>query len=450
MGCTSSSAVARVGDIDVIPSVPEASRSDAYIPQKSASRSFHSQYALEEKLGQGCFGRVYACRKVGSGSEEGFAVKVTDLKEDKDEMRERVARQEAHILKRVGNLEHCCRFVESMSSGRFHYIVLERCSMPLGAALDGAPELTELGLAGLVRQMFAAAACVHSVDVVHRDLKPDNFLCSGPEMTVKLCDFGLAEVVRAGSPGVAGQFGTPPFMSPEIFRDNVAGTPTDVWSLGVSLYTLVVGQFPYVVHKPCKALMKAAVVSGVPEPSFQCVAQGVKLSEQLLGLLRDLLRRDPAERPTAAEALEHRWFSMESKVEEQRPLHSLKDAVKSAKQVGAFSVPSVASRSRQRAPDSMDLALQELQRRHRPQGQAGLDDEDRRSCSRDRASAVCRSPSGNSSATTRASSRAGSSNSAVRSSPSDGSSSTTRSRARESTSKVRSPPSRGIVTDYYL
>jgi serine/threonine protein kinase len=276
-------------------------------------------------------------------------------------------------------------------------------------------------------------------------------------MTVKLCDFGLADALRAGSLVVAGQFGTPPFMSPEISRDSMAGTPTDVWSLGVCLYTLVIGQFPYVVEKPCKKLMKAAIVSGVPEPSFQCVAQGVELSRQLLDLLRDLLRRNPLERPTAAEALEHRWFSMESGGE-QRPQCSLKEAVKSAKRVGAFTVQSGASRPRKSAPDSMDLALQELQRSHRPQdgrhpagekGQAGLDDEDRRTSSRDTASTVCGSPSGSSSATTRASSRARSSNSTVRSSPSEDLSSTTRSRARPSTSKVRSPPSKGFVIDCY-
>merc|ERR1719188_417288 len=178
-------------------------------------------------------------------------------------------------------------------------------------------------------------------------------------MTVKLCDFGLAEVLRAGSLVVAGQFGTAPFMSPEISRDSMAGTPTDVWSLGVCLYTLVIGQFPYVVEKPCKKLMKAAIVSGVPEPSFQCVAQGVELSEQLLDLLRGLLRRDPAERPAAAEALEHSWFNPESGGE-QRPQHSLKEAVKAAKRVGAFTVQSGASRSRQSSPDPFDLALQEL------------------------------------------------------------------------------------------
>ena len=64
---------------------PEGTRSETHTPRKNAPRDFHRRYSLEEKLGQGCFGRVYACRSVCSGSEEDFAVKVTDLKEDQDE-----------------------------------------------------------------------------------------------------------------------------------------------------------------------------------------------------------------------------------------------------------------------------------------------------------------------------------------------------------------------------
>jgi serine/threonine protein kinase len=340
--------------------------------------------------------------KVGDGSTGQFAVKITDLKGRQDDTRERIARQEVHILKRVGDQEHCCRLIDSMFCRRFHYIVLDRCSLPLVAALEGVPELTELTLAKFVRQMFKALACVHSVDVVHRDVKPDNFLCSGPEATVKLCDFGLAEVVRAGSPGVTGRFGTAPFMSPEMIQGSVYGTPTDVWSLGVILYTLVVGQFPYVPERACVKLMKAAIASGVPEPSFQCVVQGSELSSQVLGLLQSLIDRDAKERPSAAEALEHCWFSPELD-EAQRPQHSLKETLRAAQRVGAFSMQCSAGEAPGRTPDSMDLALRELQRRYwlqygpNPAGEKGEDEDFYKMASRarthDSASTVDTSPS---------------------------------------------------------
>jgi serine/threonine protein kinase len=212
-----------------------------------------------------------------------------------------------------------------------------------------------------------AVACVHGHDVVHRDVKPDNFLCSGPEDTVKLCDFGLAEVVRAGGRGVAGQFGTAPFMSPEMIWGSSYGTPVDVWSLGVILYTLVVGQFPYVPEKPCVKLMKAAVAAGVPEPSFQCVAEGVELSLEVLDLVRGLIHRDPEERPRAAAALDHSWFGPEAEGQ-RRPKHSLKEALAAAQKVGAFTIKDRSNEaSDSRSPDSMDLALQELQSRHQLQ-----------------------------------------------------------------------------------
>jgi len=335
-------------------------------PKRSLARNFHSRYALEERLGEGCFARVYACTRVGDGSGDQLAVKITDLKGRPDDTKERIARQEVHILRRIGSQEHCCKIVDSMFCRRFHYIVMERCSMPLVAALEGVPELTELSIAGFVRQMLRALACVHSADVVHRDVKPDNFICSGsgPEATVKLCDFGLAEVVRADSPGVAGRFGTAPFMSPEMILGSLYGTPTDVWSLGVILYVLVVGQFPYIPKRPCANLMRAAIASGSPKPGFQCVVPGAELSPQVLDLARSLLGRDPKERPSAAKALEHRWFSPELD-EDQRPQHSLRGALRSASKVGAFSTQSgTAQGAFGQTPDSMDLALQELQGRY--------------------------------------------------------------------------------------
>jgi len=321
---------------------------------------------LEDRLGEGCFARVYACRKVIDGSEDQFAVKITDLKGQKDEMRERVARQEARILRKLWDCENCCRLIDSMFCERFHYIVLERCTRPLMAVLEGLPELTELGLTRFVSQMFKAVACVHTHGVVHRDVKPDNFLWSGPEDTVKLCDFGLAEVVRTGGRGVSGQFGTAPFMSPEMIWGGNYGTLTDVWSLGVSLYTFVFGQFPYVPEKACVKLMKAAIASGVPEPNFRCVSEGVELSHEVVNLVRGLIHREPEERPRAADALGHRWFCAEAEGE-RRPKHSLKEALSAANKVGAFTISDRATEARPRSPDSIDLALQELQSKHQGQ-----------------------------------------------------------------------------------
>jgi len=369
MGCSQPTGRTSQDDqaIDVIPPTSPSEEGDSpRTPRRSAARSFHREYALEESLGEGCFARVYACRKVIDGSEEQFAVKVTDLRGQKDELQERVARQEARILRVLGDCEHCCRLVDFTCCRRFHYIVLERCSMPLMAVLEGMSELTELSLAGFASQMLKAVACVHTHSVVHRDVKPDNFLCSGPENTVKLCDFGLAEVVREGGRRVAGQFGTAPFMSPEMISGGSYGTQTDVWSLGVILYTLVIGQFPYVPEKPCVKLMKAAVASGVPEPSFRCVAEGVELSSEVLDLVRSLITRDPEERPCAAAALHHPWLAPEAQGP-RRPQHSLKAALSAAKKVGAFTSKHRTDEACPRSLDAMDLALQELQCRHQQQ-----------------------------------------------------------------------------------
>merc|ERR1719428_1666918 len=105
----------------------------------------------------------------------------------------------------------------------------------------------------LVQQMFLAVSEVHALKMLHRDVKPDNFLV-GPGATVKLCDFGFARRFPSGPACVRGVFGTAPFMSPEMIMGLEYGAPTDVWSLGVVLYVLLCGEFPYMPEKPCKQL----------------------------------------------------------------------------------------------------------------------------------------------------------------------------------------------------
>ncbi|CAK0797960.1 unnamed protein product, partial [Prorocentrum cordatum] len=136
-------------------------------PRRGSSASFHSRYALDGRLGEGCFARVYACRRQGDGSNDPFAVKITDLKGRVDDTRERIARQEAHILRRVGNQAHCCRLIDSMFCRRFHYSSRsnKRCKHTtcleaprrrfVGSALDPPPNQAER--AGGAAQVHPAA-----------------------------------------------------------------------------------------------------------------------------------------------------------------------------------------------------------------------------------------------------------------------------------------------------
>lgn len=91
-------------------------------------------------------------------------------------------------------------------------------------------------------------AHAHDHRVLHRDIKPANILIGTDGRTVKLTDFGLAELLSSSS--LAGGGGTYPYMAPEDF-DETAGSDrrSDLWSVGVVIYEMVTGRRPFVVEK---------------------------------------------------------------------------------------------------------------------------------------------------------------------------------------------------------
>jgi len=131
------------------------------------------------------------------------------------------------------------------------------------------------------------------------------------DATVKLCDFGLSEVLHCGQKGVRGVNGTAPFMSPEMVRNELYTDKTDVWSLGVIAYVMLRAQFPYNPKLHTGAAMKEAIRAGKPEPSFEDgdLPEGLpKHSADASWFLCSLLHRDPSQRPNSEQALRSKWI----------------------------------------------------------------------------------------------------------------------------------------------
>lgn len=208
--------------------------------------------------------------------------------------------------------------------------------MTLLQALEREPVLTERTLVPIITEMLQALDCIHRLRLVHRDVKPDNFLCSGKKRTVKLCDFGLSGVLPGHRGKLQGVVGTAPYMSPEMLKPSrhMHDTKTDIWSVGVIAYILLCGQFPY---QPSQASpdMKTAILVGTPKPSFQpVVGLDGQLSPLALEFLQALLNRRADKRPTAADALQLPWAA--SPEDGRRSEHSLHPVLCMAKHSGAF------------------------------------------------------------------------------------------------------------------
>jgi serine/threonine protein kinase len=125
---------------------------------------------------------------------------------------------------------------ENFFDDYFCYMVMERCKYGLVSYLKILPTITESTLVPVFHQMLQGLTHLHSLNIIHRDVKPENFLVGGRDgQTVKLADFGLAAIVPE-SGKVAKVCGTAAYMCPEMILLREADFKADIWSLGVTAY----------------------------------------------------------------------------------------------------------------------------------------------------------------------------------------------------------------------
>jgi serine/threonine protein kinase len=178
-------------------------------------------------------------------------------------------------------------------------------------------------------------------------------------MTIKLCDFGMADYLSRSKLYLQGVFGTAPFMSPEMLAGLPYGCDTDIWSLGVVANVLLLGAFPYRPAVDTSKAMKAAILLGQPEPTFRG-PPGLVTTPDALNLLQSLLCRDPMLRPNAEEVLKLPWLQANNPRLANVP--SLKKVFRLAQCTGAFDMRPIAEAS----PSNMECRLASLQDNHHP------------------------------------------------------------------------------------
>ncbi len=146
----------------------------------------------------------------------------------------------------------------------------------------------------------AGLTAAHQVGVSHCDLKPGNVLVSR-DGRVQVADFGIARVLdtRSGAAvdGAGPIVGTPAYMAPEQWTGEAPTGAVDVWALGLLLYELVAGQHAFAADDNSPAALRSRIF----DPSWR-PARSPNFGEETWALLRELLVRSPAERPTARQA----------------------------------------------------------------------------------------------------------------------------------------------------
>jgi serine/threonine protein kinase len=194
---------------------------------------------------------------------------------------------------------------EAAPSGEL-YLVMERLiGGTLRARIEQAP-LSMLMALDLARQIANVLEAAHRISLVHRDIKPENVFLEGEADAPRavVVDCGLAFI--ADDPGSVGRLtdagilgGTPAYMSPEQARGKAVGPPSDIYSLGCTLFELIAGRPPF-VGAVSEMIARHAFA---PPLSLRDVA-GAPVPAALDELVASMLGKSPPLRPSASQLVE--------------------------------------------------------------------------------------------------------------------------------------------------
>ncbi|XP_074296505.1 calcium-dependent protein kinase 18-like [Silene latifolia] len=266
-------------------------------------KDFDKRYIIGKLLGHGQFGYTYVATNKSNGDR--VAVK----KIDKSKMILPIAvedvKREVKILKALTGHENVVQFYNAFEDDNYVYIVMELCEG--GELLDRIlakrdSRYTEKDAAVVVRQMLKVAAECHLHGLVHRDMKPENFLFKSPkeESPLKATDFGLSDFINR-SRKFTDIVGSAYYVAPEVLKRK-SGPESDVWSIGVIMYILLCGRRPF-WDKTEDGIFKEVLRN---KPDFRR-KPWPSISNSAKDFVRKLLVKDPLVRLTAAQALSHQW-----------------------------------------------------------------------------------------------------------------------------------------------
>lgn len=289
---------------------PSASRSAAAAASRSSVSSQKQMHAIEDvyeigdTLGRGAFSVVKLGRHKVTGNE--FAIKVINKKSGK--MSSEALEKEIKIFKKVDH-PHCVKFQELFETADKMYIVSELITG--GEMLDrivGQGSYSEAQAARIVKQITEALMYLHSCGIVHRDLKPENILLANkePSAPVKISDFGLS-ALRGETGGGASELmktacGTLHYASPQVLLRTGYDHRCDFWSLGVVLYIMLSGNFPFDGEQMVLAKSIVAAKFKFHEKYWGHISEPAK------DLVRHLLTVEPDERYGGEDILAHPWI----------------------------------------------------------------------------------------------------------------------------------------------
>ncbi|KAI5765640.1 MAK protein [Gulo gulo luscus] len=285
-----------------------------------------NRYTTMRQLGDGTYGSVL----MGKSNESGELVAIKRMKRKFYSWDECMNLREVKSLKKL-NHANVIKLKEVIRENDHLYFIFEYMKENLYQLMKDRNKLfPESVIRNIMYQILQGLAFIHKHGFFHRDMKPENLLCMGPEL-VKIADFGLARELRS-QPPYTDYVSTRWYRAPEVLlRSSVYSSPIDIWAVGsimAELYTLR-PLFPGTSE--VDEIFKICQVLGTPKKSDwpegyqlassmnfrfpQCVPINLKTlipnaSNEAIQLMTEMLNWDPKKRPTASQALKHSYFQV--------------------------------------------------------------------------------------------------------------------------------------------
>nr|XP_019947181.1 PREDICTED: serine/threonine-protein kinase PAK 5 isoform X5 [Paralichthys olivaceus] len=249
------------------------------------------------KIGEGSTGIVCIASEKHSGKQ--VAVKKMDLR--KQQRRELLFNEV--VIMRDYHHENVVDMYNSYLVGDELWVVMEFLE---GGALTDIVTHTRMNeeqIATVCLSVLRALSYLHTQGVIHRDIKSDSILLTS-DGRIKLSDFGFCAQVSKEVPKRKSLVGTPYWMAPEVISRLPYGTEVDIWSLGIMVIEMVDGEPPYFNEPPLQAMRR--IRDNLP-PRLK---ESHKVSSVLRSFLDLMLVREPSQRATAQELLQHPFLKL--------------------------------------------------------------------------------------------------------------------------------------------
>lgn len=195
----------------------------------------------KDQIGKGYSSVVY--RGQDEVTKDDIAVKVVELTKIKNEVQRHLLNNEMRALRKLDH-PHIIRCLDILMTKNNIYIVTEFCR---GGDMIGLIKqhgrLPEQQALAYLREIAEGYVNIEENGILHRDLKTANIFLDGG--TTRIADFGFCEFVGEPRPSIAYNVGSPAYMSPESYRESLYSSKSDVWSIGIIFYEMLVGEVPF-------------------------------------------------------------------------------------------------------------------------------------------------------------------------------------------------------------